>query len=158
MMLYENWKLNRTKLARYYELTKLEISDREIDLEGFENETNQLEGKLSRRSVAFTESQKEYDIKDIGDKLGFNEAYLDIVRLRHYSFENKQWTDSVQYLVYIVTSDEKQKSLSFTVLPGGNKLENKALKHYSSHSNGKNKDLPDLKSYKNYWKPIAKKA
>ena len=156
MLLFENWKNNRAQLAIYYELTKEELQKREIDIEAFEEATNLLEANLSRESSTFAETKKSHQIKDITAKLKTGEAYLDIIRLPYFSFDDNQRTDSIQYLIYVINSKgDLKNSLSSIVIPDGNKLDIKALSYYASHTGGKEKDLPDLKSYKNYWAPIA---
>ena len=154
--LYENWKLGKLQLGKYYETTLQELEKNGVDLKAEEEHVNALEQELSRKSLSFAESQKRYTWEDLKSKLKPNEAYLDLIRIDYYDFENDRSTDTVYYAALIIDENTKDYP-ELVVLEKGTQLEQSGFKYYSSYSSGRNKQRIDEYSYQNYWSAIAEK-
>ena len=153
--LYEDWKLNKLQLMKYYELTKPELEKRGINIAELEEEINEQERALSRGSEAFSEIKKTYALSDIQQQLKEDEAYVDIVRLPYYNFNTNVWSDTIRYLAYIITKDTKEIPTT-VLLENGNQLEEEIASYYAENTFGKSKREKDSISYAYFWKPIYK--
>lgn len=154
--LYENWKLGKLQLGKYYETTLQELEKNGIDLKAEEEHVNALEQELSRKSLSFAESQKRYTWEDVKNKLNPNESYLELIRTNYYDFENDRSTDTVYYAALIIDENTKDYP-ELVILEKGTQLEKSGFKYYSSFSSGRNKQRLDEYSYQNYWSAIAEK-
>ena len=154
--LYEDWKLNKLQLMKYYELTIPEREERGLDLKAYESIIEQQEQELSRLSDVFSDMKKEYSIEDIKMNLKDDEVYIDIIALPYFNFQTNSWTDTIQYLAYII-NNKVGESPATVLLENGNQLEGELFMNYANSAYGynKNQQSPDALSYNYFWKPIA---
>ena len=154
--LYNEWKIGKLQLGKYYEATLQELEKNGVDLQTEEERVNALEQELSRKSLSFAESQKKYTWKDVKSKLNFDEAYVELIRTDYYDFKNDRYTDAVFYAALIIDENTKEYP-ALVVLENGVQLEQAGYKYYASHTAGKNKQNLDEYSYRNYWSAIAER-
>jgi CHAT domain-containing protein len=154
--LYESWKIGKVQLARYYEKTIPELAKNGVDLKAEEEQVNELEQQLSRKSLTVAESKKRYSWQDVKNKLNSDEAYVELIRIDHYDFKNRIWTDTVYYAALIIDNNTTDYP-ELVVLENGDQLEQAGYKYYVSHTAGKNRQYVDEYSYLNYWSAIAEK-
>jgi CHAT domain-containing protein len=140
---YENWRQKRIALNTFRSLPESESLNKGVDTKKLENEINELERLLSKKSSRFAAitEEKQYSWKDIQGKLKPGEAAVEIIR-----------TDSA-YLALIVTH-EKTTGLESVILPDGLSMEKRSIRFYRNCIEQK---LEDDLSYNKFWKPIADK-
>lgn len=99
---YALWQANKSILAKEYTLP---IQKRRADISKLEEETEQLEKELTRRSAGFRDNSRELGINanTVADKLENEEAAIEFVR---FSVDNKRWTDSIMYAAYILNKKD----------------------------------------------------
>ena len=149
--LYQEWRSKKNKLAQVWQMSNVEKTKAGVDENALENEVNALEQKLSTSSELFAESkeQKRYTWKDIQKNLKPDEAAIEIMRFRRFSFE---FTDTVYYAAIIIKPGLTAPEL--VLFRNGNHLEKRAAKVYK---NSIENYIYDTMSYAAYWKPIASK-
>ncbi|MBL0131659.1 MAG: hypothetical protein IPP43_11490 [Chitinophagaceae bacterium] len=93
-----NWQANKSILAKQFSLP---MANRREDLKQLEEQTENLEKELTRRSSAFKNQQQVLQIKttDVHKSLKENEVAIEFVRFQLYT---KNWTDSMMYAAYIL--------------------------------------------------------
>lgn len=149
LRLYQKWITKRQELATYYNFTKLQIEENEIDLPKLETEVNDLEKEIVLKSSAFKISREIKNItwKDIQRNLKENEAAVQLVRVQLF---DKAWTDSIVYVALILTKETTTNPI-MVVLKDGNKLEKK---YYKGFSNAIKFGQVSEEYFEVYWKEI----
>ncbi|HEX4878153.1 MAG TPA: tetratricopeptide repeat protein [Chitinophagaceae bacterium] len=98
-ILFDKWKTNKAVLAKQYSLPVIQRMD---DLKNLEEQTENQEKELTRKSAEFKNQQQSLEIKtqNVRGRLKEDEIALEFVR---FELLNKEWTDSVIYAAYILT-------------------------------------------------------
>jgi len=101
-MIFDNWKTNKAVLAKQYSLPVIQRRD---DLKKVEEQTEDLEKELTRKSAEFKGQQQSVEIKttNVQSRLKEGEIALEFVRFELF---NKNWTDSVIYAAYILSKND----------------------------------------------------
>lgn len=146
---YQAWVNKKQQLATYYNFSKQQIKENDIDLPAFELEVNTLEKQLAVQSASFKISRdiKKVNWKDVQRKLKTNEAAIQIIRVQLF---NQVWTDSVVYVALILTKETTANPI-MVVLENGNDLENK---YYKGFSNSVKFGNVSEEYYGMFWKEI----
>lgn len=149
---YQSWRIKRNTLAQVYQMTNDEKKAKGFNQAQLEEEINQLEKQISRKSSLFAESNDNpsYTWKNIQQKLKENEAALEIIRFRTFG-KDSEFSDTTHYAVLIITSESKNNP-DMIVLENGNDLEGKYLRNYN---NSVKAQKTDTYSYEQYWQKIA---
>ena len=150
---FEAWKSGKQYLVKLYSYTKTELENKGIELDKEEEKVNLLEQQLSSKLDILKNQKNEINWQDIQSNLKTNEAYIHLVRLPYFDFESFTWTDSLQYIAYVVTPENNEKP-TLIILPDGNKMEKEYFEQYSSFAFENQKSKLDVFSFMNYWKPI----
>lgn len=108
LITYDNWLSKKSVLAKQY---LLPISERNTDLKQMENDTENLEKQLIKYSG---ESGKLNQIgkttwQDIQQKLKPNEVAIEFSSFQYRN--DKEWTDTIQYMALVLRKDDKQPQL-----------------------------------------------
>jgi CHAT domain-containing protein len=142
---YIAWLDKKEALARFYSLSKEELSEQKIDLPGLEAEANRMERALSSKSAAFSSgySTQTISFKQIRDVLGEADAVVEIIRVHHY---DQDFTPESKYLVLLLTKGMQTPKM--IVLENGGQLETRYAKYYR---NAIQQRLDDAYSYDQYW-------
>jgi hypothetical protein len=169
--LYGHWNLLNQKLADAEELTKEELEAENISLDSLRDALTQLEKTLSVKSESFStlNDKKISTWQDVQKKLKKNEAAVEIVRFKHFGYNELlidssqiemspdfpqyaqfDFTDTVYYAAMIVKKNSKAPEL--ILLKNGNDLENKYQKY---QKNAIIFQKEDTISYAQIWQPIA---
>jgi CHAT domain-containing protein len=149
---YYNFIALRRDIAKYSQLSISARQKKKISLDSLETVANNAEKELSKKAYALgiEITQKNYTWQDIQAKLNKDEALVEIVRIRQYDAKKHEFTDSVQYGIFILKSNQEQPV--FFLLPIGNQLEAEYIANYR-RSVVISKILDEY-SYNSYWKPI----
>ncbi|HYG02253.1 MAG TPA: CHAT domain-containing tetratricopeptide repeat protein [Chryseosolibacter sp.] len=142
---YLLWLDKKETLARFYSLSKEELTEQKIDLSALEAEANTLERSLSSRSAAFSSGYSTHVVsfQKIRDLLTEKEAVVEIIRVQ--TFDNDFTADS-RYIVLVLT--KAMKTPKMIVLDNGAQLETRYAKFYR---NAIQQKLEDGYSYDQYW-------
>jgi CHAT domain-containing protein len=99
---YNQWQLKKSTLSQQYAIP---ITNRRSDLKQIEEQTENLEKELTRRSTEFRQQQQNLQIKtgNIQKRLDKDAAAIEFVNFRLY---NKGWTDSTIYAAYILCKND----------------------------------------------------
>ncbi|MBS1978237.1 MAG: CHAT domain-containing protein [Bacteroidetes bacterium] len=145
---YVNWIATKEMLARYYSLSKQELSDQKIDLKAMERQANDMERSLSQRSADFSKaySAERTSYMQVGALLGDLEALVEVIRVRSF---DKDFTDQSKYVVMVLTKGQSVPQM--TVLENGNQLETRYAKFYK---NAIIQRIADAYSYEQFWSKI----
>ncbi|GJM27492.1 MAG: hypothetical protein DHS20C17_01270 [Cyclobacteriaceae bacterium] len=163
---FAHWRDLREKLARLYQLPKIDLEKKQQDLQQLEEEVGLLEKSLSQRSEVFAKEndRRELTWKDIRDQLNDDEAAIEIVRFRRYKidpegkskvttdsnvpeFLNYGFTDEILYAALIVDKSTTEHP-KLVLLENGKELESKYLAYYK---NAIHYVVNDQNSYRYYW-------
>jgi CHAT domain-containing protein len=142
---YVSWIGQKEALARYYALSKEELTQQKIDLVALEKEANTTERSLSQRSSDFAKGYnvEQIHLADVSTQLQDSEAIVEIIRVRTF---DKDFTDESRYLALVLTKGSAQPTM--VVLENGNQLETRYAKFYK---NAIQQKIPDEYSYAQYW-------
>lgn len=101
-MIFDKWKTNKAVLAKQYSLPVIQRRD---DLKRIEEQTEDLEKELTRKSAEFKGQQQSLEIKttNVQSRLKEDEIALEFVR---FELLNNEWTDSIMYAAYILTKND----------------------------------------------------
>ncbi|MEL7002250.1 MAG: tetratricopeptide repeat protein, partial [Bacteroidota bacterium] len=146
---YIEWLDQKETLARYYNYSKDELEEQNVNLDSLQDAANRQEKLLSQQSSIFQDGYKSdnADINSIRSKLLSNEAIVEVIRVRDY---NNRFTGDVHYLALVLTSDQT-KEPEYALIENGNQLETRYYKYYNNIIHQK---VKDEYSYKTYWLPI----
>jgi CHAT domain-containing protein len=142
---YVSWIGQKEALARYYALSKEELTQQKIDLVALEKEANTTERSLSQRSSDFAKGYnvEQIHLDKVSAQLQDSEAIVEIIRVRTF---DKDFTDESRYLALVLTKGSAQPTM--IVLENGNQLETRYAKFYK---NAIQQKIPDEYSYAQYW-------
>ncbi|HCZ36039.1 MAG TPA: hypothetical protein DHV26_08950 [Cytophagales bacterium] len=142
---YSAWLDKKETLARYYSLSKTELTEQNIDLGALESEANTLERSLSQRSTDFSQgyAADKTEYKQIQAKLLDTEAVLEFIRIRAF---DKDFTADSKYAALVLTKSATDPKL--VVLDNGNQLETRYAKFYRNAIQNKQ---ADNYSYEQFW-------
>jgi CHAT domain-containing protein len=142
---YVSWIGQKEALARYYALSKEELTQQKIDLVALEKEANTTERSLSQRSSDFAKGYnvEQIHLDKVSAQLQDSEAIVEIIRVRTF---DKDFTDESRYLALVLTEGSAQPTM--VVLENGNQLETRYAKFYK---NAIQQKIPDEYSYAQYW-------
>ena len=145
---YVAWLDKKETLARYYSLSKEDLSKQKVDLPVLEKQANDIERSLSERSGDFSKgySAEKNSYTQIAALLADNEAIVEFVRIRSY---DKDFTADSKYAALILTKGVTTPKL--VVLDNGNQLETRFAKYYR---NSVQLRTADQYSYDQYWARI----
>ena len=145
---YLSWIAQKEMLARYYALSKEDLSKQNINLGELEAQANSLERSLSSRSKDFSQGYTTSNIglSQIADLLGDTEAIVEVIRLRNY---DKDFTQDVKYVVAVITKGAKTPRLA--VIENGAQLETRYSKFYK---NAIQQRVADEYSFDQFWGKI----
>ena len=145
---YLAWISQKEMLARYYALSKEDLTKQNINLAELEAQANGLERSLSARSKDFSQGYTTSSISfnQIAALLGDAEAIVEIIRLRHY---DKDFTRDVKYVVAVVTKGEKKPVIR--VIENGDQLETRYSRFYK---NSIQQRTEDNYSFDQFWGKI----
>lgn len=142
---YVAWLDKKETLARYYSLSKEDLTNQKIDLPVLEKEANDMERSLSQRSTDFSQgyAADKVEFSQIATVLSDQEATVEFIRIQSY---DKNFTTDSKYAALILT-----KGLAvpkFVVLDNGNQLETRYAKFYRNAIQQKS---ADTYSYDQFW-------
>jgi CHAT domain-containing protein len=142
---YVAWLDKKETLARYYSLSKEDLSNQKIDLPTLEKEANDLERSLSQRSSDFSQGYAgdNVDFSQIASVLTDQEATVEFIRIQLY---DKNFTADSKYAALILTKGMTTPKL--VVLDNGNQLETRYAKFYRNAIQQKS---ADMYSYDQFW-------
>lgn len=145
---YLAWIDQKETLARYYSLTKEDLTNQKIDLAALESRANALERSLSERSKDFSQgyAADRIDYKSVRDLLTEQEAVVEVVRLNGF---DKDLTNEVRYVALILTKGAQEPKM--VLLENGTQLETRYAKFYK---NAVTQRVDDDYSYEQYWSRI----
>ena len=166
---FGHWRDLREKLARLYQLPKIDLEKKQQEMRDLESEVELFEKSLSQRSALFAQENDRRKLTwvDVRDQLGHNEAAIEIIRFRRYKidpegkskinkdvnvpeFLNYGFTDEILYAALIVdqsTTDHPK----LVLLENGQDLETRYLSYYK---NAIHYVVDDYNSYQQYWSQI----
>lgn len=142
---YTAWLDKKETLARYYSLSKTELTEQNIDLAALEAEANTLERSLSQRSGDFSHgyTADKTDFKQIQSTLAEADAVVEFIRIRSF---DKDFTADSKYAALILTKSAAEPKL--VILDNGNQLETRYAKFYRNAIQNKQ---ADNYSYEQFW-------
>jgi CHAT domain-containing protein/Tfp pilus assembly protein PilF len=145
---YVAWLDKKETLARYYSLSKEDLSAQKIDLSALEKEANDMERSLSQRSTDFSQgySTDKTEFSQIASVLSDQEATVEFIRIQSY---DKNFTADSKYAALILTKGLATPKL--VVLDNGNQLETRYAKFYRNAIQQKS---ADTYSYDQFWARI----
>ena len=148
LRLYNEWLNVKRTIANYYSSTVEELEEDKIDLLAIEQNANELEKELSRKSFQFNKvfGQQEVSVDDIKTKLRPGELAVEIIRIFHY-FGDQQ----PDYVALAIDRDADNPTMA--MIGKGGELEKEFLFYYRKCIINK---IADGQSYDRYWKPLEK--
>jgi CHAT domain-containing protein/tetratricopeptide (TPR) repeat protein len=147
--LYSEWLNLKSTLSIYYSSPLEDLKEDKVDLTALEEQANEAEKELSRRSSRFNSAYRPVAISfdDIRAKLNPEEIAVEIIRVFHYYGDHK---GESEYIALVVKKDALNPIL--VRIGNGNDLERKYLSDYKRCIKNK---TTDANSYTNYWQPLA---
>lgn len=145
---YLSWISQKETLARYYALSREELSQQKIDLTELEKQSNDMERSLSSRSTDFTQgySTEEITYQKVQAQLQPTEALIEIIRVRQF---DEDFTDDARYIALVLTKEKPTPQL--IVMESGKKMDSYYAKLYKNMILQR---LDDETSYEQYWSKI----
>jgi len=166
---FGHWRDLREKLARLYQLPKLDLEKKQQEMRRLESDVELLEKSLSQKSTLFAKEndRRKLTWMEVRDKLKDNEAAIEIIRFRRYKidpegkskvnkdenvpeFLNYGFTDEILYAAIIVDKSTKEHP-KLVLLENGQDLESRYLSYYK---NAIHYVMDDYNSYRQYWSQI----
>ncbi|MBP9925149.1 MAG: CHAT domain-containing protein [Cyclobacteriaceae bacterium] len=145
---YISWIGQKEALARYYALSKEELTQQKIDLTAMEKTANSMERSLSQRSGDFAKGYyaEQITLTQVSSLLQDTEAIVEIIRVRTF---DKDFTDDSRYLALVLSKRSTQPVMA--VLDNGNQLETRYAKFYK---NAIQQKIADEYAFAQYWQRI----
>jgi len=145
---YLSWIAQKESLARYYSLSKEDLTKQNIDLAALESRANQLERSLSERSKDFSQgyTTDKVTYSQIASLLNDTEAVVEIIRVHNFE---KELTKDSKYVVMVAAKGSAVPKI--TILDNGIQLETRYSKFYK---NAIQQRAEDEYSYDQYWSKI----
>ena len=148
--LYNKAQEIRQQLSLYRDMSNDEvIKEYKINRDSLNEVLQNMDRDLNRLSTVYATSNTPPNWQLIKDKLGKDEALVEIHRYQEFDFQNWKWSNIIRYVAFVVTAKTKEPVL--IKLADGNYLEEKGIKAYANKIKFK---LQDDESYNNFWKPI----
>lgn len=146
--MYEQWQSNKELLVKLYAYSKAKIKAQNIDLTKLEQETNDLEKKISERSALFVSGffSQPTQWKDVQQFLGDDEAIVDIIRLKTFK---QDFNNDIQYVAFVLKKGMAVPTL--VRLDNGTDMEGRSMEFYKR---AVTKGVPDDISYSKFWGKI----
>jgi CHAT domain-containing protein len=116
---------------------------------------NTLEKELTKRSALFekTYKRKLRTWQEVRDKLGKDEAAIEIIRYRDYFSDSAgRFTSVIHYVALVIKKNSKAPEL--VLLQNGNRLESRYINFYRNSIQFKSNDTI---SYRYFWEPIQQR-
>lgn len=147
---YREWIGMKEKLVKYFNYSKDELAEQNINIEQLKQQANALEKSLSSMSSEFAQGYEKgrIDWKQVQDKLGPTDAAIEVIRVT-----KKFAVDSVLYAVLVVNKNMTEEP-ELVLLDKGNSLETRLFNYYR---NAIKYSIGDEISYNNYWGNVADK-
>ncbi len=165
--------LQKNKVVKYYNLSKQELAEKNVNLDSLEKDLRDREAALSKKSDIFNDLfLKLVHWQDVQQQLKANEAAIEIVRYQDFGItrtvidssdsvyfqNNKQYpiytpqglTDTVRYLALIL----RNTGIPQIVYIDDSLLENKSINQYLAAIRNL---TSDTLSYNRFWQPIQAK-
>jgi tetratricopeptide (TPR) repeat protein len=148
--LYKQWLSNKETIVKLVNMSAEERKAETINLTSLEQETNEIEKRLSEKSSLFSGALEKTDFtwRDVHQALKPGEAAIEIIRIR-----KKFITDSVMYVGLVLKQDAPEPTM--LVWEYGMKMEGRYFKYHRNHI--KHQQMDEL-SYKVFWQPLAAKV
>ena len=143
---YQKWINNREQLIELYSYSPEELKEQEIDREGLERETNQIEKNMSESLPQLFEENDLKTYQDIKSSLPQKTAFVDIIAFPKYKNDKLSET---QYVALIGTPNSNFPKL--IVLKNSEQLDKGDFQY---HRNTIKIKIEDDESFAAYWKPI----
>lgn len=145
---YVAWLDKKETLARYYSLSKEDLTNQKIDLPVLEKEANDMERSLSQRSTDFSQgyATDKLSFTQVVSLLSDQEAVIEFIRIRSF---DKDFTAESKYAALVLTKGATAPKL--IVLDNGNQLETRYAKFYRNAIQQKS---ADTYSYDQFWARI----
>lgn len=145
---YLAWLDKKEALARYYSLSKEELTNQKVDLDALEKDANDRERALSAKSTAFSQGYGASlpEMKSVTNLLGDLDALVEVVRVRKF---DKDLTADPRYVMLVLTKGAAAPKV--TVMDNGKDLETKFAKYYK---NSILQRMPDEFSYIQFWSKL----
>lgn len=146
---YAQWQSNKELLVKFYAYSKAKLKAQNIDLAKLEQETNDLEKKISEQSALFGSGffSQPVQVSNIESILSPDEVLVDIVRLKVFK---QDFTNDVQYVAFVLKKG--MTSPTVVLIDNGNDLEGRAIQYYKTAAT---KGIADDVSYGKFWAKIA---
>lgn len=141
---YLAWLDKKETLARYYSLSKEDLTNQKIDLTSLEKEANDMERSLSQRSTDFSQgyAADQVTYAKVAAVLADQDAVVEFIRIRTF---DKDFTQDSKYAALILTKGAAPK---LVILENGNQLETRYAKFYR---NAIQQRSEDNYSYDQFW-------
>jgi len=148
--LFDEVQTLRQQLGQAQGLNKDEQQQLGLNADSLKQELFEKDKQLTGLSTFYNAQNKVPTWQDVQASLGKKEAAVEIVRYREYDYKKQEFTDTVKYTAFVITSKNKNglKAIQF---PDGNFLEEKAVKAYT---NAIRFQLDDEQSYRYFWQPL----
>ena len=152
---YEDWREKKYQLAQAYLLAEEERNTRGISLEKLEQESDELEKRLSLAFSVFSDQEKSayFRWQDISSSLPDSSIALDIIQHREYRVEIiderivQGFEERSNYTAFIIRPDTTLTAVNWPKFSDFDKS-------YSLYTNLLKFGLPDTSSYHTFWEPI----
>ncbi|MGB3587645.1 MAG: CHAT domain-containing tetratricopeptide repeat protein [Tunicatimonas sp.] len=143
---YKRWLAVKEQLGRLYTLSRQERNNQSDNIVALENEANQLEKQLSRKSETFatTVESEQVTWQQVQQQLQPSEAAVEIIRVARDSI--------VLYAALVLESGSVAPQIC--VFPEGKEMENK---NYYYYQNAVKFRIKDELSYNQYWWLVREK-
>jgi CHAT domain-containing protein/Flp pilus assembly protein TadD len=145
---YVAWLDKKETLARYYSLSKEDLTEQKIDLAMLEKDANDMERSLSQRSSDFSQGYSAglQTFGQVAAVLGDQEAAIEFIRIRAF---DKDFTADSKYAALVLTKGATSPLL--VLLDNGNQLETRYAKFFRNSIQQKS---ADPHSYDQFWARI----
>jgi CHAT domain-containing protein len=145
---YNEWLSLKTKLSTYYSSPLEDLKDDRIKLVEVENQANDLEKQLSRKSSRFAMEYSPVMVSfdDVKAKLNHDEMAVEIIRVFHYYGTKK---GESEYIALVVKKDSSHPIL--VRIGNGTEIEQNYLSYYKKSIRNR---TADTKSYSVFWQPL----
>ena len=150
--LYNKWQSKKDALIRVYQMGVDEKQKQLINDQILEDEINNIEKELSRKSELFStvNDRRVFTWKDVQRNLKLGEVAIEIVRTKRLG----SFRDSTAYVALIVSAETKDHP-DVVVLKNGSQFE---YRHINYYRNAIINSVSDDYSYDIFWRPISERT
>jgi CHAT domain-containing protein/tetratricopeptide (TPR) repeat protein len=145
------------QLNKYNEMSLEKKEKIGVDTKALEEHISQLEMKISRISIDFSELQREVEEKDAFNSLEGHEVIVDITKIPLFNLKTREELDSCIYIAFIVKS--RDSLIEMVYIKDGKRIERDLFFDYKLEASVKDKatELKNETFYNIFWRPIAQK-